>query len=144
MRMALSGQVTAHLAHGEAQGDRNEGAGTTHSPPHRARASCNGQMEPVKCMMIGNSLGGMAVVSDMIVETVHLGSRCQMVLPARIRKALGLREGDEVLVRKSGDVVLIVPKPASYAQQLRGLHREVWRGVDPDRYVREERESWEG
>lgn len=83
-------------------------------------------------------------MSDMVVETVHLGSRCQMVLPARIRKALGLQEGDEVLVRKSGDVVVIVAKPASYARQLRGLHREVWVGVDPDRYVREERASWEG
>lgn len=82
-------------------------------------------------------------MSDTAVEKVKLGSRCQMVLPARIRKALGLREGDEVLVKRAGNTVVIVPKPACYANALQGLHREVWEGVDPDRYVSEERDSWQ-
>ena len=28
--------------------------------------------------------------------------------------------------------------------ELRGLGREIWAGVDPDRYVDEERSSWQG
>jgi len=83
-------------------------------------------------------------MSNALVDTVKLGSRCQMVLPARIRKALGLSEGDEVLVTVSGNAAVVVPKPKSYADRLMGLHRDVWRGVDPDAYVREERRSWEG
>lgn len=82
-------------------------------------------------------------MADITVEKVKLGSRCQMVLPAKIRKALGLREGDEVLVKRAGNMVIIVPKPARYADALQGLHREVWEGVHPDRYVSEERESWQ-
>lgn len=83
-------------------------------------------------------------MSSAPVDTVKLGSRCQMVLPARIRKALGLSEGDEVLVTVSGNAAVVVPKPKSYADRLMGLHRDVWQGVDPDAYVREERRSWEG
>lgn len=83
-------------------------------------------------------------MSDIIVETTRLGSRCQMVIPAKIRKAAGLSEGDEVLVAKSGNAITIVPKPKSYAHRLMGLHKSIWQGVDPDAYVRKERDSWEG
>ncbi|MCR4420244.1 MAG: AbrB/MazE/SpoVT family DNA-binding domain-containing protein [Clostridia bacterium] len=82
-------------------------------------------------------------MTDAIITTVKLGSRCQMVLPAKIRKALSLSEGDEVLVTVSGNAVVVVPKPKSYADRLMGLHRDVWAGVDPDSYVRGERDSWE-
>ncbi len=82
-------------------------------------------------------------MSNEMVDTIRLGARCQMVLPARIRKALGLSEGDEVLATVSGNTVVIVPKPKSYADRLTGLHRDVWQGVNPDAYVREERQSWE-
>lgn len=74
---------------------------------------------------------------------IKLGSRCQMVLPARIRKELGLSEGDEVLIRKIGNTVVLTPRPKSFADRLLGLHRQVWEGVDPDLYVRKEREQWE-
>ncbi|MCR4420371.1 MAG: AbrB/MazE/SpoVT family DNA-binding domain-containing protein [Clostridia bacterium] len=81
---------------------------------------------------------------DIIVESVRLGPRCQMVLPARVRKALGLSEGDEVLVTVNGNAAVVVPKPRSFADRLMGLHRDLWQGVAPDAYVREERRSWEG
>lgn len=83
-------------------------------------------------------------MSNGVVEKVKLGSRCQMVLPARIRKELDLAEGDEVLLKKAGNLAIIVPKPRSYADRLMGLHRQVWQGVNPDRYVRGERDTWEG
>jgi AbrB family looped-hinge helix DNA binding protein len=67
-----------------------------------------------------------------------------MVLPARVRKALGLSEGDEVLVTVNGNAAVVVPKPRSFADRLMGLHRDLWQGVAPDAYVREERRSWEG
>ncbi|MCG0278597.1 MAG: AbrB/MazE/SpoVT family DNA-binding domain-containing protein [Thermanaeromonas sp.] len=79
---------------------------------------------------------------DIIIETLKLGARCQMVLPYKIRKSLGLSEGDEILVQKTGNTIVIIPKPKSYAERLLGLHREIWNGVDPDSYVNKERDSW--
>ncbi len=78
------------------------------------------------------------------IETVRLGSRCQMVLPARVRKSLGVGEGDELLIMVIGGTAVIIPKPKSYADRLLGLRREVWEGICPDEYVKGEREKWEG
>ena len=30
-----------------------------------------------------------------------------------------------------------------HARRLRGLHREVWEGLDTDEYIRQERDAWE-
>lgn len=81
-------------------------------------------------------------MSEIECDVIKLGARCQMVLPARVRKELGLTEGDELLVAKVGNTVVLTPKPKSFADRLLGLHRDVWEGVDPDIYVREEREQW--
>ncbi|RDV80913.1 AbrB/MazE/SpoVT family DNA-binding domain-containing protein [Ammonifex thiophilus] len=78
-----------------------------------------------------------------IVETVRLGSKCQMVLPLKIRKALGVTEGDELLVLFLGNAAVLVPKPKSYADRLLGLHREVWVGINLEKYLEEERSSYE-
>ncbi|MEW6523078.1 MAG: AbrB/MazE/SpoVT family DNA-binding domain-containing protein [Bacillota bacterium] len=80
---------------------------------------------------------------ETLVETVRLGSRCQMVIPARIRKSLGLKEGDAVLITMVGRTAVIVPRPASYSERLMGLHGELWRGVRPEDYVQQERQTWQ-
>ena len=77
-------------------------------------------------------------MSDVVVNTIKLGSRYQIVIPAEIRKSMGLSERDELLVAKSGNAIVIIPKPKSYADHLMGLHKNVWQGVEPDAYVREE------
>lgn len=77
------------------------------------------------------------------VETVRLGSKCQMVLPLRVRKAIGVSEGDELVVLTLGRTAVLVPKPKSYAERLLGLHREIWTSTDPEKYLDEERSSWE-
>jgi bifunctional DNA-binding transcriptional regulator/antitoxin component of YhaV-PrlF toxin-antitoxin module len=58
------------------------------------------------------------------------------------RKQLGLAAGDELLVEVRGTTILLIPRPRSYAKRLRGLHKEVWKGVDAKAYVREERKGW--
>ncbi|AKX93430.1 MULTISPECIES: AbrB/MazE/SpoVT family DNA-binding domain-containing protein [Neomoorella] len=78
-----------------------------------------------------------------IIKTVKLGARCQMVLPAEIRKQLGIKKGDEIIIKIRGKKAIIEPKPKSYAEHLWGLHKEVWAGTDPDKYVKEERDQWE-
>lgn len=74
--------------------------------------------------------------------TVKVGKRFQVVLPKKVRQRLGVREGDELIVEVSRRGLLLVPKPASYTAHLAGLHREVWKGVDVDDYVKRERRAW--
>jgi hypothetical protein len=38
----------------------------------------------------------------------------------------------------------VVPKTKTYADRLMGLHGDLWQGVYPGPYAREERRSWEG
>lgn len=44
-----------------------------------------------------------------------------------------------MLVDVRGDHVLLMREPDDYAEQLTGLHAEVWSGIDPAEYVRRER-----
>jgi AbrB family looped-hinge helix DNA binding protein len=57
---------------------------------------------------------------------VHLGAKGRVVLPASIRRALGLEQGAELLVRVEGDGIVLEPRGAA----LRRL-RSFFDGVPP-------------
>lgn len=79
-----------------------------------------------------------------VIETIRVGSKCQLVLPLKLRKALGVSEGSELLALLMGNTVVLVSKPDSYADRLLGLHSEIWKTTNSDKYLEEERKSWEG
>ncbi len=74
---------------------------------------------------------------------VRISSKNQIVIPREARRALSLGAGDEILVEIEEGRAVLYPRPKNYAKHLRGLHKEVWRGVDATQYVREERKGWE-
>jgi AbrB family looped-hinge helix DNA binding protein len=74
---------------------------------------------------------------------VKVSNRYQIAVPAEVRKKLGISRGDHLLVDVRDNVIVLLPEPRDYAQYLRGLHREVWEGVDPQKYVEQEREAWQ-
>jgi len=78
----------------------------------------------------------------METSTAKVSSKYQVVLPRSVREALGLRVGDEVIFVIDGDRVLLRPRPASFTEAMRGLHREVWAGQDVDEWLEEERAAW--
>lgn len=79
-----------------------------------------------------------------LVVSVRLGRRGQMVLPAEVRHALGLRDGDEILVALWPDGrVILRPRPKNYTETLAGAGEAVWKGADPVAYQRGERASWD-
>jgi len=82
-------------------------------------------------------------MSDKKVSKAKVGRRFQIVIPAEIRKDADLKEGDEVLISKSKNVIVILPKPKSYANYLLGLHQDIWEGIDAADYLQKERELWE-
>ncbi|MBI1743098.1 AbrB/MazE/SpoVT family DNA-binding domain-containing protein [Candidatus Acetothermia bacterium] len=74
---------------------------------------------------------------------ITISSKYQVVIPKAVRKALGLRPGDQLLVQLEDGKIVMRPRPQSYTKHLRGLHKNVWKGLEATEYVKRERESWE-
>ncbi len=74
---------------------------------------------------------------------VKISSKHQIAVPSAIRKELHLKAGDYLLARVRDGVIVLVPQRGDVLTQLRGLHREIWDGVDAQVYVDEERDAWD-
>ena len=78
-----------------------------------------------------------------ISQSVRLSKKGQFVIPKGIREALGIKEGDELLVTLEGGRVMLTP-PERYAKATRGLLKGTW-GKSRQalkRYLERERRSW--
>lgn len=76
------------------------------------------------------------------MQTVKVSDKFQIAVPAQARRRLGIKRGDRLLVDVRGDHIVLMREPDDYAERLAGLHADVWAGVDPQEYVRREREAW--
>jgi AbrB family looped-hinge helix DNA binding protein len=74
-----------------------------------------------------------------VMAEVVLSAKNQFVLPPEARQALGVKAGDKLLVAVRGASVILLRKPAAHDTAIRGLGRGVW----PEDYVRNERQSWD-
>lgn len=81
----------------------------------------------------------MRKTSAKTISEAKLSSKNQIVIPAEARKALQLRPGDKILVIVHGDRVIVLQKPESHRDALRGLGR----GLFPKRHLEKERASWD-
>ena len=72
------------------------------------------------------------------VKKVTISSKNQIVIPREARQALGVKAGDKLMVVVRGDVVIVLQKPKSHQQAIRGLAC----GVYSRRYLKKERQSW--
>jgi AbrB family looped-hinge helix DNA binding protein len=73
---------------------------------------------------------------------VRVGRKHQVVVPREARDALGIGAGDEPVVEVENGKVMMKPKPRNYSKYMLGLHKNVWKGVKTESYVRTEREAW--
>lgn len=80
----------------------------------------------------------------MISKSVRLSKKGQFVIPREMREALGVKEGDELLVTLEGERVMLT-RPQQYAQATRGMLRGTWGRTkrEVERYIEKERRSWE-
>lgn len=62
----------------------------------------------------------------------------QIVIQKEARQAMGVKDGDELLVVVKDDLMLVMPKPKRYAKALQGLARNTY----PSDYLNRERRSW--
>lgn len=72
-------------------------------------------------------------------QRVKVSSKNQTAVPSGIRKKLGIKPGDQPLVEVQDNMILLLPEPKDWVASTRGLGQEVWEGIDPVEYVREER-----
>lgn len=77
-----------------------------------------------------------------MTRVVKVGARYQVVIPKAIRKEIALRAGDEMIMAVAGKEIVLRPKGKRYSEYLRGLGKEIWRGIDAKAYVRKERRAW--
>ena len=69
-----------------------------------------------------------------------ISSKNQIVVPKEVRKALGIKAGDKLLVQVHGGTVIMMAKPKDHLKALKGI---VPPGTYGDDYVRKERNSWD-
>lgn len=82
-------------------------------------------------------------VGKMEAMTVRLGAKGQIVVPKAVREQLGLKVGDALMLVVDEQRIILRARPASFTDAMRGLHKEVWEGVDVDKWLEEERSSWD-
>lgn len=75
--------------------------------------------------------------------SIKISSKHQIAVPSAIRKELHLEAGDHLLAEVRDGVIVLVPRRGDALDQLRGLHREIWAGVDIQADIDEERDSWD-
>jgi AbrB family looped-hinge helix DNA binding protein len=73
---------------------------------------------------------------------VKVSSKHQIAVPAAVRQKLGIAAGDHLLVEVQDGVIMLIPEPKDPVEELRGLGREIWEGIDAQEYVNQERNSW--
>ncbi len=73
---------------------------------------------------------------------VKVNNKHQITVPAAVRKELHIERSDYLLIEVRVGYVVLMPEPHDYSQHLRGLHREIWEGIEPQEYVQREREAW--
>jgi AbrB family looped-hinge helix DNA binding protein len=74
---------------------------------------------------------------------VKVSSRNQIAVPSEVRKRLQIKPGDHLLIDVREGYVVLIPEPQDYSRHLKGLHSEVWESVEPQEYVRRERDDWQ-
>lgn len=76
------------------------------------------------------------------MQRLKVSSGFQVALPAAAWRRLGRAAGDRLMVNVPDGSLLLVLEPDDYAAALLGLHEDVWEGIDPQGYVRAERDAW--
>ncbi len=73
---------------------------------------------------------------------ITLDAEHRTELPVDARKQLGNAGGSSVLVEVGDGFLIVRPDPVDVVERLRGLHRDIWEGVDPVEYVRRGATQW--
>ena len=78
----------------------------------------------------------------MTTTSVKINTRYQITILQMARKKLNIKKGDRLLVDVQDGVIVLISEPKHYTGYLKGLHSEIWKGVEVQNYIKGEREVW--
>jgi AbrB family looped-hinge helix DNA binding protein len=78
----------------------------------------------------------------MATTSVKVSAKYQIAVPQIARKQLNIKKGDRLLVDVQDGVIIMIPVPKRYTEYLQGLHSDIWKGVDVEKYLGGERGAW--
>ncbi len=73
---------------------------------------------------------------------VTVDAENKIEIPAEMREQLGIDSGSTLLVGVQDGSLVARIDPVEYVARMRGLGREIWEGVDPGEFIRQERDAW--
>ncbi|HEX5726418.1 MAG TPA: AbrB/MazE/SpoVT family DNA-binding domain-containing protein [Longimicrobiaceae bacterium] len=71
----------------------------------------------------------------------RLSSKSQIVIPAEIRRKLGLKPGDEILMEPEDEHVVLRKAPKSALERLAEFGGPMWRGYAEE--IERDRDEWD-
>jgi len=74
--------------------------------------------------------------------SVKVSTKYQITVPRIARKQLNIKKGDRLIVDVQDGVIVLIPQPKRYTDYLQGLHSEIWKDVDIQKYLNRERDAW--
>ena len=72
----------------------------------------------------------------MATTSVKVSAKYQIAVPQIARKKLNIKKGDRLIVDVQDGVIVLIPQPKRYTEYLQGLHGEIWKGIDIEKYLR--------
>jgi len=75
------------------------------------------------------------------IPRVKVSSRNQIAIPSEIRRKLGIKPGDRLIMDVHEHHILVARDPLEHPEDFIGPH-DAWAGVDIDEYIRAERDAW--
>lgn len=75
------------------------------------------------------------------MATAKLSSKSQIVLPAKLRRRLGIKPGDTLEITAQDETIVLRKAPGSSVRELEHCSSEIWRGYE--RELKEAREEWD-
>jgi len=76
----------------------------------------------------------------MAIPSVKVSNRYQIAVPQQARKRLKIKSGDRLLVDVQDGMLILMPEPKNYTEQMAGLHREIWE--KSGEYLSGEGDTW--
>lgn len=81
------------------------------------------------------------------MKKIKMSSKNQIVIPGSVRERLGLRKGATLAIYAVDNQWAILskqPKNGNYVDSMTGLGKEIWDELGgADKYIRDERDSWD-